>query len=380
MADILNNFENVPGGFGEHSNFFDSGASVSEMEISCGLLNIAQGLQYLHTVQRKLHLNITPESIVITATGQWKLCGFGLSLAFVQGDVQRIASPYFLQPTPSAAIAAISRLEPDLRYSSPETTDGGFNPPGVRYLTPVADMFSLGILFYEVYRHNLKYTVSERGYHHSLITVTNNDVAQHHYALSTLQGTDFSFLPPGLVNIVAGMMQMSVQMRSGTADVVNHSYFVTGAQAVLNMINTLHTRDLGTMSSQLLSLDSQLEIFPPRILIHAVLPVISKLCLQSHASLWVYALPLHARMSQLMPEDKYVFYASPYLAEALSSTAIVGNSSTSMSKTSSNTSGSGSSDHMCPIEMLQVFLNYMEFLCRTFGVEFFQVIDYVIIV
>jgi SCY1-like protein 2 len=148
----MNNFENVPTGAAEHAQFFDSGAALSEMEISRGLLNIAQAVQYLHTVQRKLHLNITPESIVITATGQWKLCSFGFSLGFQQGEQQRLASPYFLQAVAPATAALITRLEPDLRYAAPECTDGGLNPPGVRYLTPVADVFSLGILFYEIYR------------------------------------------------------------------------------------------------------------------------------------------------------------------------------------------------------------------------------------
>lgn len=152
LADILNNFENVPGGIAEHASFFESGAAVSEMEISRGLLNITLAIQYLHTVQRKLHLNLTPENIVITATGQWKLCGFGFSLNFVQGEQQRLASPYFMQAYPPTTLALVTRLEPDLRYAAPECTDGGLNPPGVRYLTPVADIFSLGLVFYEIYR------------------------------------------------------------------------------------------------------------------------------------------------------------------------------------------------------------------------------------
>ena len=117
LADILNNFENIQGGIAEHSSFFDTGGAISEMEISRGLLNIALAVQYLHTVQRKLHLSITPENIVITATGQWKLCGVGFSLAFIQGEQQRLASPYFMQAYPVTTTSLVSRLEPDLRYS-----------------------------------------------------------------------------------------------------------------------------------------------------------------------------------------------------------------------------------------------------------------------
>jgi SCY1-like protein 2 len=160
LADIMSNFEHVPGGAAEHANFFEAGGAMSELEISRGLLHIALGVQYLHTVQRKLHLNITPENIVITATGQWKLCGFGFALAFIQGDQQRLASPYFLQACPGSTIALVSRLEPDLRYAAPEVTDGGLNPPGVRYLTPVADVFSMGLTFYEIFRYVLNFPIA----------------------------------------------------------------------------------------------------------------------------------------------------------------------------------------------------------------------------
>lgn len=104
LSDLLTNFEHIPAGssgsgFAELSGFIDNNnnSSISETEISRGLFNIAQGLQYLHTVQRRLHMNVTPECVVITSSGQWKLCGFGLSLSFAQGEQMRIASPYFMQ-------------------------------------------------------------------------------------------------------------------------------------------------------------------------------------------------------------------------------------------------------------------------------------------
>jgi hypothetical protein len=72
--------------------------------------------------------------------------------------------------------------------------------------------------------------------------VQGNDAQQHHHALTTLQGTDFSFLPRGVADVVSAMMQLNVQFRSTTADIVSNSYFVTGTQAVLNMVETMHTR------------------------------------------------------------------------------------------------------------------------------------------
>jgi hypothetical protein len=83
---------------------------------------------------------------------------------------------------------------------------------------------------------------TDRGYNRPLVSVSMNDAQQHHIALSTLSSVDFGFLPAGLVTILSGMMQMGMQLRSSTADVVNNNYFVAGAQAVLNMVETIHTR------------------------------------------------------------------------------------------------------------------------------------------
>lgn len=52
------------------------------------------------------------------------------------------------------------------------------------------------------------------------------------------------------------------------------------------------------------------------MLIHCILPAISRLCAAA-PNLWVYAMPLHAELSQLLPEDKYMYFAGPYLGELL---------------------------------------------------------------
>jgi SCY1-like protein 2 len=341
LADIVNHFQGIEGGFSSHEDFFEDYGAVSEMEISKGLLSLAEGLQYLHNVQRKLHLNITPESVVISGNGQWKLCGFGFNLTFIQGDQQRLASPYFLKASP---ISHGVRLEPDLRYSGPECTDGGFNPPGIRYLTPASDLFSLGLLAYEMYRYNLK-DIPERNSHRCVLTLTNNDVLQHHFALDALKALDFSFLPSGVSQLVIGLLQLNVMVRLTTADIINNQYFVSGSLAVLNMIEHMHSRDVGTQSSQLISLQGQLGSFSSRILYLNVLPSICKLCLVNSA-LWVYAMPLHVFISQQVSKERFKQYAGPTMANGLAVTT--------------------------PTETQQAFLNNIQFIAGMFDREYFQ--------
>ena len=65
LADMLKGFQHIPGGLGESLNVhFDvdnpAGVpSLSEAEISRGIYNIAEGIQFLHHIQRRMHLDVT---------------------------------------------------------------------------------------------------------------------------------------------------------------------------------------------------------------------------------------------------------------------------------------------------------------------------------
>ena len=343
LADCMYSFENIPNGQATHAHFFESDGSISEMEISRALYTLAEGLQVLHTVHRRLHLNLCPESVVLTTGGYMKICGLGLSLAFQAGD-SRLASPYFLK---AAEASNKVRLEPDLRYCGPETTLGGVNPTSVRYLTPSEDVFALGVLIFELYRFNLKeLKESRRGAPHlPLVPLYNNSVAQHHSALEILGGLDMAFLPSGLAPLLVGMLQPQPSSRVGTTDICSSAFFATGSLAVLRAVDTLHTRDTGTQCSQLIALLGQLSSFPVRLLLCTVLPAVCKLC-SANPALWVHALPLHVHLvssvASRVPTHEYRAVAGKYVSEGLRVTQ--------------------------PVEVMQAFLRNMAFLVDAFGV------------
>ena len=46
------------------------------VEIKYGLLQLAEGLSFLHNDARLFHGNLTPENVIINHKGEWKLGGF----------------------------------------------------------------------------------------------------------------------------------------------------------------------------------------------------------------------------------------------------------------------------------------------------------------
>ena len=232
----------------------------------------------------------------------------------------RLPSPYFLKS--DANDKERIRLEPDLRYYGPEMTEGGFNPVEIRYLTPSTDVFSLGILFYEIYRFNLLST----SVHSPIIGVVSNAVNFHRAALDALSALDYSFLPINIQFLIRGMIQTNVSARLTTQSVANAQIFTSGnfpclvsyidtlfasyiyppsilefaphisslvslifyllfqffllvgVLSVLKTVDTLPARDLGTQCSQLIALPNHLASFPTRVLAGTILPVICRLC------------------------------------------------------------------------------------------------------
>ena len=59
-----------------------------DIEIKYGLLQISEGLAFLHDSAKMLHRNISPEAIVINEAGAWKICGFEYCLANSAGPGQ----------------------------------------------------------------------------------------------------------------------------------------------------------------------------------------------------------------------------------------------------------------------------------------------------
>ena len=203
----------------------------------------------MHTVSKKLHMNVSPESIVITATGQWKLCSMGLSCAMVTTEaLPTVASPYFLKPTAPSAV----RLEPDLAFSCPELTEGGSQPAAIRNITPIADVFSLGVLAYEIYRFNFR-LIPEGKQYMPIISVMNNSADRHNEALQIVRNLDCSFLPSSMQPLVINMTQIETRFRMTTTDVANNQFFSTGPLAVLKILDSLQGRDTGAQAAQLVS-------------------------------------------------------------------------------------------------------------------------------
>lgn len=72
LANALGDNDNMP--FPVPKEFADF--KLLDVEIKYGLMQVAEGLSFLHKDVKMLHKNICPQSIIINDNGAWKIAGF----------------------------------------------------------------------------------------------------------------------------------------------------------------------------------------------------------------------------------------------------------------------------------------------------------------
>ncbi|XP_022253725.1 SCY1-like protein 2 [Limulus polyphemus] len=103
------------------------------IEIRYGLLQLTEGLSFLHYSCKLIHRNICPQSVIINKRGTWKLAG----LEFTEkcddtSTMNSVPCQPFTSKLPKMA-------QPDLDFTAPEVQMSST-------CSPYSDMFSLGLL------------------------------------------------------------------------------------------------------------------------------------------------------------------------------------------------------------------------------------------
>lgn len=143
LANLLGFHENlptpVPGAIGDY-NFYD-------VEIKYGLLTLSEGLAFLHNDVKLLHRNLSPESIIISKKGSWKLAGFDFCISPINSNDFPFYFPFLNivnNPNDFPAMAL-----PNIDYLAPEYITQAGSPEA--RLSLAADMYSLGAITFALY-------------------------------------------------------------------------------------------------------------------------------------------------------------------------------------------------------------------------------------
>ncbi|KAL8860892.1 MAG: hypothetical protein Q9178_002647 [Gyalolechia marmorata] len=117
---------------------------IDELEIQKGLLQVAQGLEFLHESAGLVHGNLTPDSIYINAKSDWKIAGLAFAGPPDTSDTPSNIPPISLSEVLYHDPRLPRSLQLNLDYTSPDFVMD-------THVSSAADMFSLGLVMLALY-------------------------------------------------------------------------------------------------------------------------------------------------------------------------------------------------------------------------------------
>ncbi|WVW80312.1 hypothetical protein I302_102291 [Kwoniella bestiolae CBS 10118] len=193
---------------------------LDEVEIQKGTLQIAKALGFLHEKGRGVHLNISPEGVIINAKGDWKLSGLSFMTPLNQPDGT---------PTKYVYPEVDARLPPQVQwkldYLAPEYALDS-------QLTPSSDLYSLGCLLYAVHMGG-KPPFQNRGSMQSLRQNVEGSLARREW----MSGSKWERCSSELKDLLPRLLTRQPSTRISLASLPSHPFFSSLAISTLNFLD-----------------------------------------------------------------------------------------------------------------------------------------------
>ncbi|XP_067000807.2 SCY1-like protein 2 [Anabrus simplex] len=251
LANILGATENMPSPPPNHLKNY----RLFEVEIKYGLVQIGEGLAFLHSDVKLLHRNIGPESIVVNQQGAWKI--FGFDFCVLNQNAQDI-QPYW--PFSEYVIGLQPLAQPNLDYMAPECA---------LTLThsPASDMFSLGMLILAVY--NAGQPLNNNG-------GDWNSYKRNCIELKQLSMNRLECIADGLREFVKMLLNITPELRPDAHQFTKIPFFEDVGVKTLNYLDSLFQWDNLQKSQFYKGLPQIIQNLPHRVCIYRILPCLVK--------------------------------------------------------------------------------------------------------
>lgn len=248
-ANALGNLENV-----EKVPKELKGLEMGLVEVKHGLLQIAETLDFLHSNARLIHRSISPETLLITSNGAWKLGGFGFAISTDQSssDSATLQAFHYAEYDVEDSILP---LQPSLDYTAPELVRSKTSTVG-----SASDIFSFACLAYHLVARKPLFNC-------------HNNVKMYMNALTYLSSEAFSSIPRDLVSDLQRMLSSNEASRPTAMDFTGSPFFRDDTRLrALRFLDHMLERDNMQKTEFLKALSDMWKDFDPRVLRYKVLP------------------------------------------------------------------------------------------------------------
>ncbi|KAK4285019.1 hypothetical protein QN277_001770 [Acacia crassicarpa] len=296
VANTLGNLENVANVPKELR-----GMDMGLLEVKHGLLQVAESLDFLHNHAHLIHRAISPENILITSSGAWKLGGFGFAVSAAQasGDLTNLQAFHYAEYDVEDSILP---LQPSLNYTAPELVKSTVSSAGW-----ASDIFSFGCVAYHLIARKPLFDC-------------NNNVKMYMNTLTYLSSDTFSSIPPELVPDLQRMLSSNESSRPTAMAFTGSPFFRNDTRLrALRFLDHMLERDNMQKTEFLKALSDMWKDFDSRVLRYKVLP---PLCAElRNVVMQPMILPMVLTIAESQDKSDFEITTLPALVPVLSSAA-----------------------------------------------------------
>ncbi|KAH9636247.1 hypothetical protein HF086_009443 [Spodoptera exigua] len=287
LANVLGNTENMPQPTPSHLVNY----KLYELEIKYGLMQIAEGLSFLHNDVKLLHHNICPESIIVNQQGAWKIFGFDFCIA---NQSPPGSAPFWPFNEYCPAMPALT--QPVLDYLAPEYVLSATH-------SPASDLYSLGMVIYALHSTG-----------HQTLGNVGNDYGKFKRFVNEIRNLSpsrLSCVTDGLREYVKLLLNVTPELRPDPHQFLKIQYFEDVGVKTLNYLDSLFQWDNLQKSQFYKGLPQIIQKMPHRICIYRILPCLTKEFV--NPPMVPFVLPNVLLIAENSTKEEYIKYILPVL-------------------------------------------------------------------
>lgn len=252
LANVLGQWDNLPSPVPNDIKEY----KLFDVETKYGLLQISEGLSFLHSGVKMVHGNLSPENIILNKSGAWKIMGFDFS------------------------ISACNPSEAEPKYTCKEW-EPNLPPlclPNPEYLAPeyilsvscdsASDMYSLGVVMHAVFNEGKPVFQVNK---HDIFKSFSRQLDQ----LTNISPSLLNKLPEEVRDHVKMLLSVTPTVRPDADQMTKIPFFDDVGAVTLQYFDSLFQRDNLQKSQFYKGLPKVLPKLPKRVVVYRILPALT---------------------------------------------------------------------------------------------------------
>ncbi|KAL6116749.1 scyl2 [Pungitius sinensis] len=252
LANVLGQWENLPSPMPNDIKEY----KLYDVETKYGLLQISEGLSFLHGGVKMVHGNLCPENIILNKSGAWKIMGFDFSISTTNPSD---AEPKYTCKEWEPNLPPLCLPNPE--YLAPE------------YILSVScdaasDMYSLGVVVHAVFNEGKPVFQVNK---HDIFKSFSRQLDQ----LSSISPTVLNKIPEEVREHVKMLLSITPNVRPDADQITKIPFFDDVGAVTLQYFDSLFQRDNLQKSQFYKSLPKVLPKLPKRVVVYRILPALT---------------------------------------------------------------------------------------------------------